>query len=153
VPVEALFILGNVVVLPFWTLMILLPGWDWTQRIIASPFIIIPPALCYLLVLLGLLFGSSPIPFSFDLYGVAALLATPAGAASAWLHLLTFDLFVGRWVYLESRQQGANIPITSLILVCVFLAGPLGFLLYIISRRVVPSQHLKVSHDDLHSRN
>jgi hypothetical protein len=136
VPVETLFLLCNVIVLPFWMLMILLPRWDWTQRIIASPWILLPPALCYLLVMLNLLFGSSPVPFAFDLSGVAALLATPAGAAAAWLHLLTFDLFAGRWVYLESGKQGANIPITSLILVCVFLAGPLGFLLYLVNKRI-----------------
>jgi hypothetical protein len=138
--VEALFIVGNIVVLPFWVLMILHPRWDWTQRIIASPWILLPPALCYLLVLLSLLFGSSPVPFSFNLNGVAALLATLPGAAAAWLHLLTFDLFAGRWVYLESRKQDANIPITSLILVCVFLAGPLGFLLYLLSKRIASSR-------------
>jgi hypothetical protein len=139
VPVETLFLLGNIVVIPFWMLMILLPRWDRTQRIIASPLIIMPPALCYLLVMLSLLFGSAPVPFSPDLNGVAALLATPAGAAAAWLHLLTFDLFAGRWVYLDSRQRDANIPITSLFLVCVFLAGPLGFLLYLVNKRIASS--------------
>jgi hypothetical protein len=131
--VEAVFILGNMVVIPFWVLMIALPRWEWSQRIIVSPSIILPPALCYLLALLSLLFGLSPVPFSPDLNGVAGLLATPAGAAAAWLHLLTFDLFVGRWIYLERRT--ADTRLTSVILVFVFLAGPFGLLLYLIFPR------------------
>ena len=32
---------ANLFVLPFWTLMILLPNWDWTRRVMTSlvPFI------------------------------------------------------------------------------------------------------------------
>jgi len=30
---------------PFWALMILLPTWSWTRRIIGSPLIVVPPLL------------------------------------------------------------------------------------------------------------
>ncbi len=132
---EPLFILGSLAVLPFWLLMIILPRWSWTPRIIASPFIVVPPALCYLLMLITALVTPSTVPFTPDLNGIAALLATPVGAAAAWLHLLTFDLFVGRWVYLESRKRQIHALLTSIILVCVLLAGPLGFLLFSVAKR------------------
>src|SRR4029077_8422390 len=37
--IETLFQISNILVLPFWLVMIALPHWRWTQRIIASPWI------------------------------------------------------------------------------------------------------------------
>jgi hypothetical protein len=132
---EALFTIGNVVVLPFWALMILLPRWKWTPRIISSSLVVLPPALCYVL-LLGSALTAAPVQLTPDLPGIMALLATPVGTAATWLHLLTFDLFVGRWVYLERRKRNANALVTSVILLFVFLAGPLGFLLYLLASKL-----------------
>ena len=42
-----LFRLSNVLVLPFWALMILLPRWRWTARIMRSPFVSGAPAALY----------------------------------------------------------------------------------------------------------
>jgi hypothetical protein len=44
---DLLFSIGNLLVLPFWTLMILLPRWSWTERILRSPLVAAPPALLY----------------------------------------------------------------------------------------------------------
>ena len=40
--------------------------------------------------------------------GVAALLGTPVGAAAGWAHFIAFDLFVGRWMYLDARERGLH---------------------------------------------
>jgi hypothetical protein len=40
-----LFGLTFAVAAPFWALMILLPGWSWTRRIVASPLIVLPVVL------------------------------------------------------------------------------------------------------------
>jgi hypothetical protein len=42
-----LFRLSNVLVLPFWALMILLPRWRWTTRVIRSPLVSGAPAALY----------------------------------------------------------------------------------------------------------
>ena len=44
---ELVFQLSSLLVMPFWLLMVLLPTWRWTQRIIASPWIVAPVALLY----------------------------------------------------------------------------------------------------------
>jgi hypothetical protein len=36
---DFIFRLSNVLVLPYWALVILLPGWRWTARIMRSPFV------------------------------------------------------------------------------------------------------------------
>ena len=44
---DQLFELSSLLVMPFWLLMILLPTWSWTRRIIGSPLIAALPALLY----------------------------------------------------------------------------------------------------------
>ena len=71
---------------------------------------------------------------------IAEALGNPAGATIAWAHLLAFDLFVGRWAYLDSREKGLSAWIASPLLFFVLMAGPLGFLLYLGGRTAVLRQ-------------
>ncbi len=132
---EQLFQLANALVVPFWLLMILLPFWRWTQRIIASPWIAAPAALLYVTLVLPDFAGLLAQLASPQLLAIAALLGTPAGATVAWAHFVAFDLFVGRWVYLDSRERGITAWLVSPILFFVFMFGPLGLLLYLVVRR------------------
>src|SRR3981081_1903186 len=100
-----LFRLSNVLVLPFWALMILLPRWRWTTRVIRSPLVSGAPAALYAAVVLPRLAAIWPAVSRPTLNGMAALLGSPAGATIAWAHFLTFDLFVGRWIYLDSQER------------------------------------------------
>jgi hypothetical protein len=50
------------------------------------------------------------------------------------VHFLAFDLFVGRWAYLDSRQRGTSAWIVSPILFLILMVGPLGLLLYLFVR-------------------
>jgi hypothetical protein len=71
-----------------------------------------------------------------ELSGVAALLGSTAGATIAWMHFLAFDLFVGRWVYLDSRERGITAWVMAPVLYLTLMPGLCGFLLYFIVRRV-----------------
>lgn len=53
-----------------------------------------------------------------ELEPIAALLGTATGATIAWAHFLAFDVFVGRWVFLDARERGISPWIVSPIL-CV----------------------------------
>lgn len=131
---ETLFSLANLYVVPFWLLMILLPHWGWTKRILNSLWIVIPLAATYALMVipgLPLLLGSLANP---TLSSIAALLGTPEGATIGWIHFLAFDLFAGRWVYLDSREKNISAWLVSPILFFVFMLGPLGLLLYLLAR-------------------
>lgn len=132
---EQLFQLANVLVVPFWLLMILLPFWSWTKRIIASPWIAAPAALLYVSLILPDFVSLLAQLASPQLLAIAALLGTPAGATVAWAHFVAFDLFVGRWVYLDSRERGISAWLVSPILFFVLMFGPLGLLLYLLVRR------------------
>lgn len=133
---EAIFSLSSLLVMPFWALMILLPHWRWTRRILRSPLVILPPALLYGALVLPRLAEVFPAVSSPTLAGIAALLGTPAGATIAWAHFLAFDLFVGRWIYLDGRERGISAFLMAPVLFITLMLGPLGFLLYLVLRDV-----------------
>ncbi len=134
---EQLFQLSNVLVMPFWLLMILLPFWRWTQRIIGSPWIAAPAALLYVTMVLPDMAGLLAQLANPQLGPIASLLGTPTGATIAWAHFVAFDLFVGRWIYLDSRQRQITAWLVSPILFFVLMFGPLGLLLYLSVRQFV----------------
>ncbi len=135
-----LFRLSNLLVLPFWALMILLPRWRWTARILRSPFVSAAPALIYAQLVLPRLDTIWPAIARPTLTGVAALLGSPEGATIAWVHFLAFDLFIGRWIYLDSQERRLSALLTAPVLFLALMLGPLGFLLYLVIRAVATSR-------------
>ncbi|MBW4675011.1 MAG: DUF4281 domain-containing protein [Desmonostoc geniculatum HA4340-LM1] len=127
--ISQIFDIANIFVLPFWTLMILLPNWKITQRIMASylPFVLI--AGVYLYLFINSVTPENAQDFSnLELANLARLFADEKVMATAWIHFLVMDLFVGRWIYLEGQKTGVW-TIHSLAL--CFFAGPLGLLSHI----------------------
>jgi len=121
-----LFSLTFAVAAPFWALMIVLPRWSFTARIVASPLIVLPPVLIYLALIVPSFGEVWPAVSSPTLNGVRALLGTPAGAAAGWAHMIAFDLFVGRWAYLDSRRRGVPALLMAPVLLLTILLGPIG---------------------------
>jgi hypothetical protein len=128
---DTVFQLSNLLVMPFWLLMILLPHWRWSRRIMASLWTAVPAALLYAILVVPNLLGLLGELANPTLDAIAALLGTPSGATIGWVHFLAFDLFVGRWAYLDSRTHGFSAWLVSPILFLVLMFGPLGLLLYL----------------------
>lgn len=129
---ESIFSLGGLLVLPFWLLMILLPRWGWVKRIVGSPWIVAGPTLLYGFVVLP---RAPALLREFGTLGqVAVLLGSPAGATAGWMHFLAFDLFVGRWAWLDGERRGIHPLLMAPVLLLTFLFGPLGLLGYLLLR-------------------
>ena len=126
-----IFSLSSLLVMPFWFLMAFLPRWRWTQRIINSPLVAVPAAILYVVLILPQVSSILTGLMNPSLSGVMTLLATPAGATAAWVHFLAFDLFVGRWVYLDSQQKNISPWIMAPTLFLVLMIGPAGYLAYL----------------------
>jgi hypothetical protein len=130
-----IFSLTALPVAPLWLLMIFAPGWGWTRRIVSQPWSYAPLAVLY--TVLVLVYAAEVVPVIVNnprLETVAPLLGTAAGATIAWVHFLAFDVFVGRWVYLDSRDRGLHPLVIGPMLVVVFMFGPAGFLAYLLVR-------------------
>ncbi|WP_319459618.1 ABA4-like family protein [Micromonospora sp. RTP1Z1] len=126
-----LFTLTFAVAAPFWALMILLPHWSRTARIIGSPLIVLPVLVIYAMLVLPAIDDVLPAVTSPTLGGVRDLLGTADGAAAAWAHMIAFDLFAGRWAWLDSRERGVPALVMAPVLVLTILLGPLGLAAYL----------------------
>ena len=131
---ETIFSISFLLTAPFWGMMIFAPRWQWTQRIIGSPFIILPAALAYIILIIPTLGDALPLLVSPSLESIAGLLGTDAGATVGWIHFLAFDLFVGRWAYLDAQKRHITYWLLAPALFFILMLGPLGFILYLIVR-------------------
>ena len=131
------FELSNLVVLPFWVLMVFAPGWSLTRRVVGSPWIVAPACVLYLVTLLPVAGMVLPEVIQPVQARVMSLLGTPTGTTLAWAHFVAFDLFVGRWIYCDGRARRYSSWWVSPILVATLLVGPIGLLIYLAARTVI----------------
>lgn len=131
---DTIFQLSTLLVAPFWGLMIFAPKWRWTQKIIGSPWIAAPPALIFAALTLPTLPDLLPKLLQPNLGIIMGMFSTPQSMTAVWMYFLAFDLFIGRWIYLETRQRNRNLAWSGILLLFTLLMGPLGYLVYLIDR-------------------
>lgn len=131
---ETLFSLASAIAGVGWLALIVLPGRAWVRERLCA--LVIPGmlALGYAVLLAVFMPGADG---GFDsLASVARLFAEPALLLAGWVHYLAFDLFVGAWIAREAHRTGlphlALLPAFAL----TFLAGPVGFLVFLATRRI-----------------
>ncbi|MFF5993039.1 ABA4-like family protein [Prauserella flavalba] len=134
----ALFEVTFYLAAPFWALMIVAPRWRWTTRVIGSPWIALPPLLVYLTLAPGDFAELWTVVSRPDLEALRAFLSSADGAAMIWAHLIAFDLFIGRWMYLDARRRGVPHLALAPVLVLTILLSPIGLLAYLLVRAVTP---------------
>ena len=130
---DLLFALAFPLAAPFWAVMILAPGWSWTRRIVSSPWIAAPPAVLYAVLVVPHLDVLWPAVTDPSPQALRDALAVPAVTAAAWAHYIAFDLFVGRWMYLDSRERSVHPLVMAPLLVLTIMLGPLGLLGYLMT--------------------
>lgn len=133
---DTLFAFSNLLVMPFWLLMIVAPRWAWTERLMKSLWVVAPAAILYAVLVVPQLPAAAGDLSNPTLTAIMALLGSPAGATIGWVHFLAFDLFVGRWAYLDGRERNYHPLLMAPLLFTILMVGPLGFLLYLIVRQV-----------------
>ena len=130
----SLFNLAMILVVPFWLLMVLLPGWRWTKRIIGSPWVALGPAVIYAWVVVPRLPEVLVVFNPPTVDSLSTFLSSPEGVVITWAHFLAFDLLIGRWIYMDSRAVDISAWIIAPVLLLAFMLAPLGWLLYMLVR-------------------
>jgi hypothetical protein len=125
---EGLFSLASSAVVPGWLLLVFLPRWKWTTRLVTG---VLLPGLLGLLYayLIATRWAGSEGGFS-SLADVKRLFENPGLLLAGWVHYLAFDLFVGTWEVRDARRLALPHLLVVPCLVLTFLFGPLGLLLY-----------------------
>lgn len=146
--VEIIFSIFNTLILPQWLLMIFAPKWKWTLLLVNSYLIPLALAVAYAFLVLPNLFGGDQMPDFSTFEGVKNLfkMGNDEVVVGGWFHYLAFDLLVGSWILNDSQKNTKSIVTTSrqiITSVCIFftlMAGPVGFLLYQVSKKWSASQ-------------
>lgn len=126
---------------PFWSLMILAPRWSVTRAIMRPILPVLLFSLVHLFIVVvsaGQEGGTAPIAEFAGVFDPAPE-ADPQAAmvnmmryenfvSEEWSHVLTWDLFVGRWIWADCLRRG--IPVRASVLL-TNLIGPPGFLLHL----------------------
>ena len=131
-----LFSIVNALVMPFWLMLIVAPGWVWTQRLVHSALI---PILLGSVYVVGLVTApSAPEGAGFgSLEGVTLLFSVPEMVLVGWVHYLVFDLFVGAWMARDARRRCISPFAVAPCLVLTLMLGPAGLLGYISLRGIL----------------
>lgn len=131
IAVDQIFNIANLFVLPFWALMIILPNWGVTRKVMESylPFVLL--ACVYLYLFISSITPENAAALSNPkLSDIAHFFADENAAATGWIHFLVMDLFVGRWIYWDGQKTG--IWTSHSLAFCLF-AGPFGLLSHILT--------------------
>jgi ABA4-like protein len=132
VTAETLFSLASAAVLPGWALLVLVPRWKWTARLVGPVLI---PALLSLLYLYLLVARWAILAGGFgSLATVRRLFDDPAVLLAGWAHYLAFDLFIGSWEVRDAQRLALPHLLVVPCLLLTLLFGPVGFLSYLVLR-------------------
>ncbi|MGW1378672.1 ABA4-like family protein [Streptomyces sp. NPDC002446] len=134
---STLFDLAFPLAAPFWALLILAPGWRWTDRMAASPLPLVPVLAVYLALAVRVfpqLWAAVSHP---GLTEFQELLRLGGGAGAIWAQVIAWDLFLGQWMYREARALGIHPLVMGPLLVLTVLLSPIGVLLFLALRTAV----------------
>ncbi|GAA3451079.1 ABA4-like family protein [Dactylosporangium matsuzakiense] len=131
---QTLFSLAFLAAVPFWALMIVAPTWRLTHRIISSPLIVLPTLVVWAVAIAPSFADFAREMLGPDLAGVRDLLARDGVVAAVWAQVLAWDLFVGRWIYLDSRARRLHPLLMAPLLVLTILLSPIGLPVYFLVR-------------------
>jgi len=139
---------------PFWLFLILLPKSDITRKMFGGIELLTGFALVHFFIVFASIIqpdGTAPMTEFADVFDPAGnpqaamvgMMQYPNFVSEEWSHVLTWDLFVGRWIWLDGLRRGV---FTSHSVLLCNLIGPPGLLLHlatsILSGKGLPSNEV-----------
>jgi hypothetical protein len=134
--IETIFSNGSWVATAGWLLLLVaLFAPRWRSFALAFGGLLIPAAIsASYLALFIYAIASESLGTGMDFgtpAGVGAMLSSKLGATIGWFHYLAFDLAIGAWITREGLACGAPRWALIPILAATFIAGPIGFLVWL----------------------
>ena len=139
---ESLFDVTFYFTVPFWALMIFAPSWRVTNRVMSTPWVAAIPLVVYFVLALphfGQLWDVVSRP---NLGTLLDFVGEPYGAAAIWAQIISFDLFIGRWIHFEARELGVHPLVAGPILVLTILLSPFALVGFLALRTVLAKRKL-----------
>ena len=131
---DKIFLVVNGLALIGWLLLVFVPRWQWTTRLVHAG--IVPGLLAAIYaILIVTTFGRAEGGFG-SIAELMRLFGNEWAVLTGWIHYLAFDLFIGAWELRDSRRAGLAHWKVVPCLILTFLLGPIGLLLYLLLSRL-----------------
>lgn len=137
------FSIANLLVVPMWILMIILPKWKVTKFLMEYKVIPLLLALIYAVYIIQSLLTGGMMDFG-SLESVMALFTEETAVLAGWIHYLAFDLLVGMWILEQNKKVGIHQALMAVCLLGTFMFGPIGFLLFMIMKSLKTKRDVAV---------
>jgi len=135
---ENIYLWTNFAILPFWLMLIIIPNSKFTQFFINSIILPLILSAIYIYIIYQAILIDDPLFDVFKLYlsldNLYILFATESFLLVFWLHFLAINLFLGSWISRDGVKYNIPRNLVFFPLILVYLAGPLGLVLYWIIR-------------------
>ena len=135
---ENIYLWTNFGILPLWIMLIMIPNSKFTQFFVNSIIVPLILSATYTYIIYQAILMDEPIFDFFKLYlsldNLYILFATESFLLVFWLHFLALNLFLGSWISRDGIKYNMPRSLVFVPLILVYLAGPLGLVLYWIIR-------------------
>ena len=135
---ENIYLWTNFGILPFWSMLIILPNSKFTQFFVNSIILPLILSTVYIYIIYQIILLDEPIFDVFKLYlsldNLYTLFSTESFLLIFWLHFLTLNLFLGSWIARDGVKYNMSRGLVFTPLILVYFTGPLGLVLYWIIR-------------------
>lgn len=131
---ESAFAFFNALAFFAWLTLFIAPQSGVVRKILLN-FVLLFFAVSYAYLLVTTFNFNSFADFS-TLKGLQNLFANEEAILAGWLHYLAFDLLAGITIAKDASKLGFSRYLIPVFLVFTFMAGPFGWLLYIIARLI-----------------
>jgi hypothetical protein len=135
---ETYFQVTNTIALISWIALVVFPGKRLVSGVLCA--VVVPGCLAvsYAAVIGWKLTANGPPPGDvMTIAGLRNVFTDDWVFAAAWTHYLAFDMVVGAWMARDSQKLSLPWSLRTPSLVLTFLAGPLGFLVYVFGRALL----------------
>ncbi len=129
------FSIANLIAMPMWILMIILPNWKATRLLIDFKVVPLLLSVLYAIYIISSMLSGPTMDFG-SLESVMYLFTFENAVLAGWVHYLVFDLLVGMWMLDENRTLKIHPIIMAPCLLGTFMLGPIGFLIFMGVRAV-----------------
>lgn len=131
---QAAWTVVNFSTVPFWLAMIIAPRSSITKRLVerAAPLHAALSVVYSAALLSAMARGGERIDFT-RLDSVSRAFQQPEAMLAGWTHYISFDLFVGSWIWRRSLAEGRS---ARLALLLTWWAGPAGLGLFAARNRL-----------------
>ncbi len=131
---ENIFLWSNIMILPFWIMLIVFPNARISKIFVNSLILPLILAAAYSFIIYQVFIIDDPILDIFKLYlsidNLYTVFATESFLVLFWLHFLTLNFFLGSWVSRDAIKYSISRGVVFIPLILIFFFGPVGLVLY-----------------------